>query len=404
MSATTEISILFYLDQSLDVYRLVVNESDEESNSLKKDTTPNSPLEGWLSGAKTGWSGSNNSSTSNNVQNNPVNSFSLNHEEPARPPATLQEGSLGLASQLVPGTKTLFDFLNLPKNPALKQRAKELRHAGVLSEVLFWQAFNNKKILGWDIDRQVIIGNYIVDFFIPELGLIFEIDGESHDFKGEYDVQREIYLQSLGLQIVHIPDRGVKKEIDAVCELVLGTIKLRVRELNDKKSTPSSLRSATPQEGNFGTTSLNYNISKIELSPIFHLEREAKTLNLTDKFADIWNILTEQGYFHYSRSTTTPNSPLEGWPEAGVDSGAAITPITTIYFWLTPLAGFTDTRILYLWLKSWQMFDRSRKFYNYKLENPLNLENLNAMQLQEMVQYSKEADQELLYSAAPRIG
>jgi len=56
----------------------------------------------------------------------------------------------------------------------------KLRKQGILSEVLFWEAFKDKeKIKGYDIDRQVIIGNFIVDFFIAELGLVVEIDGNS---------------------------------------------------------------------------------------------------------------------------------------------------------------------------------------------------------------------------------
>jgi len=54
---------------------------------------------------------------------------------------------------------------SLPFNPQLRERAKELRNARNLSEVLFWQQVNKKKFKGYDFDRQKIIGNYIVDFF-----------------------------------------------------------------------------------------------------------------------------------------------------------------------------------------------------------------------------------------------
>jgi len=114
--------------------------------------------------------------------------------------------------------KSLFPFWNLPKNKALETNAKKLRKAGVLSETLFWQAFKNKKLLGFDIDRQVIIGNYIVDFFIPELGLVVEIDGQSHDSKGEYDENRESYLQYLDLDVIHYADSEIKKSMDFVSD------------------------------------------------------------------------------------------------------------------------------------------------------------------------------------------
>ena len=119
-----------------------------------------------------------------------------------------------------------YNYSKLPKNPRLKTKAKELRQAGVLSEVLFWLEFKEKKLLGYDIDRQVIIGNYIVDFFIPELGLVFEIDGESHNYKGEYDIIRENFLKSLHLGIVHFEDIAIKKAMDGV----VGQVMLSIRD------------------------------------------------------------------------------------------------------------------------------------------------------------------------------
>ncbi len=138
--------------------------------------TKNSPLEGWICETKTGW---------------------------------------------------IYNYSKLPKNPKLKSKARELRKAGVLSEVLFWLAFKDKKLLSYDIDRQVIIGNYIVDFLIPELGLVFEIDGDSHNYKGEYDIRRENFLKSLHLEIVHFEDIAIKKAMDSVVGGVILAIQNR---------------------------------------------------------------------------------------------------------------------------------------------------------------------------------
>ena len=96
-------------------------------------------------------------------------------------------------------------IIELPYNPKLKERAKELRKAKNLSEVLFWTQVNKKQFHEIDFDRQRIIGNYIVDFYVKKLGLIIEIDGTSHDEKVEYDSKRENYLKSLNLKIYRIP-------------------------------------------------------------------------------------------------------------------------------------------------------------------------------------------------------
>lgn len=105
---------------------------------------------------------------------------------------------------------------NLPYNPNLKELLKDKRKAGILSEVIFWKQVRAKNFHHIDFDRQRIIGNYIVDFYVKTLGLVIEIDGLSHEFKEEYDVRREKYLHSLGLQVFKISDFDVKNSISLV--------------------------------------------------------------------------------------------------------------------------------------------------------------------------------------------
>ncbi|WP_228448456.1 MULTISPECIES: DUF559 domain-containing protein [unclassified Chryseobacterium] len=62
-------------------------------------------------------------------------------------------------------------------------------------------------------DRQRIIGNYIVDFYVKTLGLIIEIDGSSHDEKQIYDGIRQEYLESLSLLVFRFTDFDVKNNL-----------------------------------------------------------------------------------------------------------------------------------------------------------------------------------------------
>ena len=94
--------------------------------------------------------------------------------------------------------------LNLPYNASLNDRPKALRKAGNFSEVVFWKEVRNKSFWNIDFDRQRIIGNYIVDFYVKALGLVVEIDGEIHNFQEEYDEKREMYLKDLGLKVFRI--------------------------------------------------------------------------------------------------------------------------------------------------------------------------------------------------------
>ena len=104
----------------------------------------------------------------------------------------------------------------LPANQALRSRARALRKAGVLSEVIFWRQVRANTFWKIDFDRQRIIGSFIVDFYVKSLGLIIEIDGSSHNGKEEYDAMREEFLVSLGLIVFRISDFRVKHDLENV--------------------------------------------------------------------------------------------------------------------------------------------------------------------------------------------
>lgn len=105
---------------------------------------------------------------------------------------------------------------DLPRNPALKQLARDKRRAGILSEVLFWLQVHKRNFHKIDFDRQRIIGNYIVDFYVKALGLVVEVDGSSHDNKQVYDAERQAYLESYGLKVFRCTDLDVKQHINFV--------------------------------------------------------------------------------------------------------------------------------------------------------------------------------------------
>lgn len=156
-----------------------------------------------------------------------------------------REGALGYGVDVLHiNNHTIYKHYtpNLPRNHQLKEKAKRLRKAGILSEVLFWQQVHQKKFYGIDFDRQCIIGHYIVDFYIKSLSLVIEIDGSSHDAKGAYDEERHVFLQSLKLNIYRIENKEIKSNLSGVMQNLEDYIVLTY-------STPHP--SGTPlQEGN----------------------------------------------------------------------------------------------------------------------------------------------------------
>ena len=105
---------------------------------------------------------------------------------------------------------------NLPYNKKLKTLLPDKRKAGLLCEVLFWKQVHRGRFHQIDFDRQKIIGNYIVDFYVKSLGLAIEIDGWSHDFKQEYDIRRQRDLESYGVKVFRISNDDIKKNMEIV--------------------------------------------------------------------------------------------------------------------------------------------------------------------------------------------
>ena len=114
----------------------------------------------------------------------------------------------------------------IPYDPKLKLLARKLRNNSTLSEVLLWQQIKSKA-LGVEFHRQVPIDRFIVDFFCHEIRLAIEIDGNSHDFKYEYDNRREGILEQLGVTFIRFDDLQVKNDMVSV----LGALDMKIKEL-----------------------------------------------------------------------------------------------------------------------------------------------------------------------------
>ena len=105
----------------------------------------------------------------------------------------------------------------LPYNPRLKEYARKLRKARVLSEVILWKEIK-KKSMGVEFHRQVPIDNYIVDFYCHELFLAIEVDGSIHELEEVKlnDTVRQNRLESLGVKFIRFEDFDVKNNLDVV--------------------------------------------------------------------------------------------------------------------------------------------------------------------------------------------
>jgi hypothetical protein len=83
----------------------------------------------------------------------------------------------------------------------------------------------------------------------------------------------------------------------------------------------------------------------------------------------------------------------------------------TIQYWIGPQASFTDTRMVYLWLKSWDEFNEGKEGDNQERlliwnASEINFQNLDwKSEMAKLIDIAKrESRQNLSYASAPRIG
>ena len=111
--------------------------------------------------------------------------------------------------------------MNPTNNPNLTQYAKRLRANMTKEERHLWYDF--LKSLPVTVNRQKVIGNYIVDFYCASSKSVIELDGSQHfmDEGLEYDRRRDAYLKSLGLTVVSYANPDINDNFDGVCEDIL---------------------------------------------------------------------------------------------------------------------------------------------------------------------------------------
>lgn len=75
--------------------------------------------------------------------------------------------------------------------------------------------------------RQYKVGKYMVDFLLPEQGVVLEIDGERHKNRKEYDKKRDAFIKEqlgYGWDIIRIKtdylDQNAKKLPEAINAVV----------------------------------------------------------------------------------------------------------------------------------------------------------------------------------------
>ena len=104
----------------------------------------------------------------------------------------------------------------------LRRLARRLRNGMTEAEHKLWFNLRRKQLDGVPCYRQKPIGPYIVDFYMPEIRLVVEVDGSQHatEAGSVVDRVRTAYLESLGLKVIRFDNRQVLSETHAVLEAI----------------------------------------------------------------------------------------------------------------------------------------------------------------------------------------
>ncbi len=111
--------------------------------------------------------------------------------------------------------------MNRTNNPILTPYAKKLRREMTKEERHLWYDF--LKALPLTVNRQKVIGPYVVDFYCAGAKLVIELDGSQHcEGAGPAkDRERDRYLADLGLRVLRYSNLDINRRFEAVCEDIL---------------------------------------------------------------------------------------------------------------------------------------------------------------------------------------
>ena len=118
-------------------------------------------------------------------------------------------------------------------NKDLVRNAQALRKNMTPEEKHLWYDF--LKRLPMKAHRQYNIGNYIVDFYIPQKQLVIEVDGIQHltEEHQEKDQTRDEFLEGQGLRVLRFPNESIRKSFTDVCQIILNHVEVKFEDLKE---------------------------------------------------------------------------------------------------------------------------------------------------------------------------
>ncbi|MGM9551558.1 MAG: endonuclease domain-containing protein [Clostridia bacterium] len=111
--------------------------------------------------------------------------------------------------------------MNKTNNSKLTGYAKTLRKNMTKEERHLWYDF--LKNLSVTVNRQKVIGKYIVDFYIASARIAIELDGSQHyeEENIKDDKERDKYLNEIGIKVLRYSNLDINSNFNEVCQNIL---------------------------------------------------------------------------------------------------------------------------------------------------------------------------------------
>jgi very-short-patch-repair endonuclease len=105
----------------------------------------------------------------------------------------------------------------------LKDNRKALRNHATPTESRLWFFLKQKKLNGYKFRRQHSFGNYILDFYCPEIRLAIELDGQHHFTpSGKInDEIRDAFLNDHEIKVLRFENKEVFENVELVLAQIL---------------------------------------------------------------------------------------------------------------------------------------------------------------------------------------
>ena len=126
--------------------------------------------------------------------------------------------------------------MNKNNNPYLTEFSQGLRANMTKEEKHLWYDFLKK--LPYTVNRQKVVGNYILDFYCAEAKIAIELDGSQHyeQEAKKKDAKRDSFLLEQGITVLRYTNVEINKNFDGVCLDILKHINSVKKQI---KSTSS---------------------------------------------------------------------------------------------------------------------------------------------------------------------